>query len=116
MERPVFKPEFYRELALENPLGLTIHWREAEAWFNYIAWPAYKTYGYTKHHRATRRWWARVTMRDLDRARDAMENVKFEEAQVDQDKLDLEPQLYPPALNDSPVLRKILGGKGGRAK
>jgi hypothetical protein len=114
VERPVFKPAFYRELALENPLGLTIHWREAEAWFNYIAWPRYKTYKYTRHGVAVRRWWANLSMRDLERAREAMENAKFEDAQVEQDKLDLEQgvqELYP---SDSPALRKIMGGKSGR--
>lgn len=109
MKKPVFKPEFYRELARDNPLGLTIHWRVVEAWFNYIAWPAYKTYRYTRHQVAVRRWWARVSERDLDRTHNAMENVKMAAAQESQDEL--------PALTDEPggsnvvSINKILGGK-----
>jgi len=109
LERPIFKPEFYRELAHDNPFGLTLHWREVEAWFNFIAWPAYKTYNYSRHQQTVRRWWARTSTRDLERAREAMDNVKLERAQVEQDEL--QPDNDSPPANDT-VLRKILGGKG----
>lgn len=112
LERPVFSPAFYRELALENPLGLTLHWREVEAWFNYIAWPAYKTYGYRRHKQAVRRWWSRCSMRDLDRARAAMENHKIEMAQESQDALPL-PDGEAVSPDHVPALRKIMGGRGG---
>ena len=110
VERPVFSPEFYRELASENPFGLSLHWREAEAWFHHIAWPAYKTYNYKRHHQTVRRWWARCSVQDLERARDAMENVKLERAQTEQDALPTEEIDFttPPA-----TLRKILGGNRG---
>ncbi len=108
LERPVFSPEFYRELALENPFGLTLHWREAEAWFNHIAWPAYKTYNYTRHKTAVRRWWAQCSERDLERARNAMENVRMEFAQEEQDSL---PNDEPGGVVHEVALRKILGGK-----
>ncbi len=109
LERPIFNREFYRELASENPFGLTLDWREAEAWFNHIAWPAYKTYPYRQHKRAVRRWWARCSMRDLERAREAMDNTKVERAQAEQDELPIEDQLYSP--DTAKTLRKILGGK-----
>jgi hypothetical protein len=108
VRKPVFKPEFYRELARDNPLGLTLHWHDAEAWFNFIAWPRYKTYNYKRHHQTVRRWWANLSMRDLDRARDAMENVKIEVAQLSQRALEITPAFYVP---DNPALIKILGGK-----
>ena len=109
MERPVFKPEFYRELASENPLGLTIHWREVEAWFNIVAWPAYKTYPYRQHKKAVRRWWSRVSERELDRVRNAMENVTLERAQGEQDQLSNEELTGSP---DLATIHKILGGSG----
>ena len=112
MERPVFKPEFYRELAQDNPFGLTIHWRDVEAWFNYIAWPAYKTYNYRRHGVAVRRWWARAGTRDLERAQEARENAKIEKAQVQQAELPDES-----LEDDTPhgeTIRHIFGGEGGR--
>jgi hypothetical protein len=112
MNKPVFNPDFYRELAAENPFGLTLHWREVEAWFDYIAWPAYKTYGYTRHHRSVRRWWARCTMYDLDRARDAMDNIKLERAQEEQDQIQPKEQLEATPETHN-ALRKIMGGRGG---
>lgn len=117
MERPVFKPDFYRELALENPLGLELHWREVEAWFNFIAWPAYKTYNYRRHAQTVRRWWARVRMDDLVRAREAMENTKIGRAQEEQDRMDAEvDQMFTDSTpKNKNALRKILGGGGGRA-
>lgn len=111
--KPQFKPEFFRELARENPFGLTLHWREVEAWFEYICWPAYKTYNYKRHRLAVRRWWARCSMRDLDRAREAMDNVKFERVQKQQDQM---PDLSD---DDSPyddTLRVLFGGKGVRSE
>lgn len=114
--KPVFKPEFYRELAAENPFGLTLHWREVEAWFDHVAWPAYKTYNYTRHNVTVRRWWARCSMRDLERARQAMENVMLERAQREQDGLELEAGVAEFFPENTTVLRKIMGGKGGRAE
>jgi hypothetical protein len=111
LKKPVFKPAFYRELASENPLGITLHWREAEAWFNFIAWPAYKTYGYRAHKKATRRWWARLSIKELERARDAMENVQFEAAQADQDALVPDDRQADTPYDDT--LRVIFGGKRG---
>lgn len=108
MERPVFKPEFYRELAEENPFGLTLNWHEVEAWFNFIAWPVYKTYIYKNHKTAVRRWWARAHLRELERAREAMENARYERAQAEQDALPTE------ELTDIPhnaTIFKIFGGK-----
>ena len=112
MDKPVFKPEFFRELAAENPFGLTLHWREAEAWFEHICWPAYKTYNYKRHGVAVRRWWARCSMRDLERAREAMDNTKVERAQEEQDQIAAEEwtEVPPESVN---ALRKIMGGKGG---
>jgi hypothetical protein len=110
LEKPVFSDAFYRELAAENPFGLTVTRQEAEAWFHYIAWPAYKTYHYKRHQIAVRRWWARCTMKDLDRAREAMENRKFEQAQNQQDDLDSGSDNSLSPDNDT-SLRKILGGK-----
>jgi len=118
LDRPVFSRDFYRELAAENPFGLTLHWREVEAWFNYIAWPAYKTYHYKRHQVAVRRWWARCHMRDLERAREAMENADYEEACEQQAKLlDAEvDQMFADKHNpqNRRILRKIMGGGGVR--
>jgi hypothetical protein len=113
--KPVFKPEFFRELAAENPLGITLHWREAEAWFNYIAWPAYKTYKYTRHGVAVRRWWANLSMKDIDRAREAVENARLEHAQIEQDDLESSSENNLSPANDT-VLRKIMGGRSGAAE
>jgi hypothetical protein len=109
VERPEFSPKFYRELAQDNPFGLTIHWREAEAWFLYIAWPAYKTYKYTQHQRAVRRWWARATQGDLARARDARENARMEGIQAQQDELDAQLVNEDTTPHDD-TLRVIFGG------
>jgi hypothetical protein len=111
LDKPIFKPEFYRELARDNPFGLTLHWREVESWFNHIAWPAYKTYSYKRHGQTVRRWWARASAKDLDRAREAMENVKMERAQVEQDTLTTNGHEATP--QNVSALRKIMGGNGG---
>jgi hypothetical protein len=90
---------------------MKLHWREFEGWFNHIAWPAYKTYNYSRHHQTVRRWWARCTEKDMERTRQAIENVKLEGAQESQNAL--------PAIDDTPggtnvvAIDKILGGKGG---
>ena len=112
MIKPVFKPDFYRELAEENPFGMSLHWREVEAWFDYIAWPAYKTYNYKRHGVAVRRWWARCSMQDLCRAREAMDNVQLERAQDEQDQIHAEEQ-FETSPDTTNALRKIMGGKGG---
>jgi hypothetical protein len=112
VDKPVFAPEFYRELASDNPFGLTLHWREVEAWFNYIAWPAYKTYNYKRHHQTVRRWWARCRSEDLERARDAMSNKEMENAQKQQDDLPASGDYDGAPYDDT--IRSIFGGKGGR--
>jgi hypothetical protein len=112
VERPVFSRNFYRELAQDNPFGLTLDWTEAEAWFNHIAWPAYKTYKYKRHAVAVRRWWARTSLADLERARDAIENAEMEKAQAEQDALPDSDF----AQDESPhtaTIHKIFGGKSG---
>ena len=117
MDKPVFDPEFYRELASENPFGLTLHWREVEAWFDYIAWPAYKTYNYKLHRKATRRWWAKASQRDLDRAREARENHLLENASQQHpvtDRMTASEIVDNPPNND--IVHKILGGSGGTAE
>jgi hypothetical protein len=111
LDKPFLSPAFYEELASENPFGLTLHWREVEAWFDYIAWPAYKTYKYTRHSRAVRRWWARCSMKDLERARAAMGNVDLEQAQTEQNAL--VPNDRDPDTPYNDTLRSIFGGKGG---
>jgi hypothetical protein len=111
--KPTFKPDFYRELARDNPFGITLHWREVEAWFEYIAWPAYKTYNYKLHLKATRRWWARCSMQDLERARDAMDNVKFERAEEELKRFGAEEWLEASPFEKN-TLTKIMGGKGGQ--
>lgn len=115
MERPIFNPNFYRELASENPFGLELHWREVEAWFNHIAWPAYKTYNYRQHRKTVRRWWAHCSFLDLERARDAMDNVKMERMVEQQDvpgRVTAQEVIDNPPNNN--IIRKVLGGRGGR--
>lgn len=111
MDKPVFAPEFYRELALDNPFGLTLHWREVEAWFNHIAWPAYKTYNYKRHHQTVRRWWARCRIEDLGRAREAMSNRDIERAQKEQDELQRKGS--KPDTPHIATVTRIFGGDGG---
>ena len=112
LDKPVFTPEFYRELASDNPFGLTLHWREVEAWFDFIAWPAYKTYTSTRHRQAVRRWWARCRSEDLARARNALNNVELERAQKEQDSLQEEAAQVGTPHNA--IISNIFGGKGGR--
>lgn len=109
LDKPIFTPEFYRELAQENPLGLKLHWREAEAWFLFIAWPSYKTYNYTRHRQTVRRWWSKISMRDLERAHVAMDNMRIETAQVEQDLLQRPDDIEGTA--NLPTLHRIFGGK-----
>ena len=114
LDKPVFSPEFFRELASENPFGLKLHWREVEAWFNFIAWPAYKTYNYTQHQRAIRRWWARACTMDLERAREALENTKFARAEDEQSRITATDILDGPPNHD--VIHKVFGGRGGEPR
>lgn len=109
MRQPCFSPSFYRELASENPFGLTLNWREVEAWFRFIAWPSYKTYRYRKHTVAVRRWWARAKLSELQRAREALENEKLEIAQREQDALSIVIESTPEI---DPVVLRIFGGNG----
>lgn len=116
MEKPVFKSDFFQELAEENPLGVTILVEEAEAWWHYIAWPSYKTYAYKLHKRAVRRWWSRLTVTDLARARQAIANAYLESARAAQaymDACDEEHRGNPYASEDADTLRVIMGGRSG---
>lgn len=114
MEKPVFKPEFFRELAHDNPLGLTISPEEAEAWWLYIAWPSYKTYKYVLHKKAVRRWWSYLSMKDLGRTREAILNAELEHAAEEQERLDDEYWAQCDQFGDQKMvgaLRVIMGGK-----
>lgn len=109
MEKPVLAPAFLRELARDNPLGITIKAKEVRAWFDYVAWPSYKTYQYKLHKRAIRRWWARIRMQELERARDAMAAHDAERLQKIQDRILTMPN--DGKIESYPALRKIMGGK-----
>jgi hypothetical protein len=87
MEKPVFAPSFFEELAIDNPLGANLTTAEVEAWWHFIAWPRYKTYRYRAHKRALRKWWAGISMSDISRAREAMERSKVAAAQARQDEI-----------------------------
>ncbi len=76
MEKPVFNPEFFRELAQDNPLGMDLTPEIAEAWWHYVAWPRYKTYRYRSHRRAVTKWWASVSKADLDCAQSAIDHAR----------------------------------------
>ncbi len=78
--KPVFSPQFFRELAQDNPLGMTISPELAEAWWHWVAWPTYKSYRYRAHKRAVRQWWSAVTVLNLQRAQDAIDNQRAEQA------------------------------------
>ncbi len=80
MKKPVFSPQFFSELAEENPLGVELEPEMVEAWWQYIAWPRYKTYKYRDHKRAVTRWWAGVCREDLSRARTALAHAREADA------------------------------------
>lgn len=114
MEKPVFGPDFFRELAIENPLGVELSEEDAEAWWHWIAWPAYKTHRYKDHKRAVRNWWARLTFTELTRAREARARAELQEAQLEQEEMD---EAYFDACDQFGkqemvgALRVIMGGK-----
>jgi len=87
MDKPVLAPAFYEELASENPLGIKMSVGDVAAWWHFIAWPRYKTYQYRSHKRAIRRWWANVTMGDIERARESRQRHFEEREQEIQDSL-----------------------------
>lgn len=114
MEKPEFAPSFFEELAQDNPLGITISAAEAEAWWNWIAWPRYKTYGYKRHKVAVRRWWAGITISDLKRTVEAMGRAEIEyamEYQAKLDEYDEEDRRNPHGHMTADSLTVIMGGK-----
>ena len=70
-----------------NPLGMHLEPETVEAWWQYIAWPRYRTYGYRNHKRAVTRWWSQVGRVDLSRARSALAHAQEAEAQRVQNEL-----------------------------
>ena len=42
--------------------------QDARDWFDYV-WPLYRDGGYSAHKRAIRRWWHRLRLEELERAR-----------------------------------------------
>jgi hypothetical protein len=74
VDKPVFPPSVWIELAKENPLGRhDITARDAQDWFD-LVWPAYK-----QHRRRIRKpnhklriaqWWLRVLPAEIDKARE----------------------------------------------
>lgn len=111
--KPVLSPAMLAELARDNPLGITITPDEVEAWWNYVAWPRFKTYEYRQHGRAIRKWWARVRMDEIEHARASMGRARVEHLERLQERLNA-----PPAENDQTAeerrgaMRAIFGGKG----
>ena len=112
MEKPVFAPSFFEELAADNPLGANISAAEAEAWWHFVAWPKYKTCRYRAHKRAVTRWWARLRPFELDLARQALARCEEEHAQFAQDAL-IDNSFDPnPAVRDAvaQMMQKMLRG------
>lgn len=71
MEEPNLSPSLCRTLAHFNPLGMEITEDEVRSWA-FIIWPTFITYKYKKPDVALRKWWRRVTERDISQARDRL--------------------------------------------
>lgn len=78
MNKPQFSRRFLQELAEHNPLGLVMNSDDVQAWFDWI-WLRYSSYGYRKHNRTIRRWFAGVTEADMVRAWDRRDQLKKNE-------------------------------------
>ncbi len=66
MEKPIFAPAFWRELAAACPLG-PCEPEVVESWFE-IAWPKINARNYRNTKRAVAAWWSRVAQYELDQA------------------------------------------------
>jgi hypothetical protein len=101
-------PALLRELAEDNPLGITLTPEEVMGWVQYVCWPRFKTYKYQQRTRAMKRWWASVRMEDIQRARDAMGRAALERLQAKQDEISRAPM---PDVPLPAALRILSGGK-----
>lgn len=77
MDRPTFAPQFWQDLARENPLGsLSISEQDARDWFE-LEWPGIREYYVEKYPRTRKpNWrrrlvvcWANLTDDKLEKAR-----------------------------------------------
>lgn len=73
MDKPSFRPAFWQDLALENPLGRRdITEQDARDWFDWI-WVVYRQrhsrVRAPNHKLRIARWWFNLSDDDIDRAR-----------------------------------------------
>ncbi len=74
MEEPDLSPELCRQLAHFNPLGMTITIEEVQSWA-FIIWPSFCDHHYKKPNVALKKWWQRISERDIDQARARLQRM-----------------------------------------
>lgn len=79
MDKPVFSPDFVRDLAENNPIGMLLTEDDFRAWFDLI-WIKYKLRGYSNHKRAVTNWWSNVREGDIIQARERTRRLTEETA------------------------------------
>jgi len=75
VRKPNFPPQFWQDLADNNPLGFDLSADDAKAWFDFV-WLQYRERHYKRHRKAIVSWWSRLRPDDIDRARARMQEIR----------------------------------------
>jgi hypothetical protein len=113
MDKPILAPALLRELAKENPFGITLSMNDVQAWWD-LTWLTYKTRKYRNHKRAIRSWWARATLDDLHRARLRKEIERMDRLDRAQEAIlaeNPEPNFNSDTSERRTKLRLVMGAK-----
>lgn len=76
-EKPQLSPQFWQDLADNNPIGMKLSADDARAWFDYV-WLSYRERRYTRHRLAIISWWSRVSEEEIEGARDRAARIAEE--------------------------------------
>lgn len=74
IRKPKLSPQFWADLAANNPLGYDLTAEDVEGWFDFV-WLQYRERHYKRHQRAIISWWSRVRPEDIERARARMNEI-----------------------------------------
>jgi hypothetical protein len=112
MHTPTLAPRFARELAAANPLGVSITPEEVQSWAE-IIWPKFRRRGYRRVNLALSDWWSRITMHDIERARDRLRNQREEAENRRLESLAQRVERTPPTCPPRQRFRVVAGGRHG---
>ena len=112
MDQPTLAPRFARELAAANPLGVLVTPEEVQSWAEMI-WPHFRRRRYKRHTVALAAWWSRISMADLERARERLHNQREEAEDRRLTDLALQVERTQPPCPPRQRFKVVAGGRHG---